>query len=701
MPQLKLQNYNTYKFNYLYKRDYLIGLFLIAMPLAVYWQIYDFQMLWDDIGLYEKRNLHFDNPYIQQPTFANLQRLFSQPYFNMYIPISYMLWGWLKFFADYLHLPLNSVLHIANLILHTSNGLLVFVLLRQFIANRYAVFVGVLFFLLHPMQVESVVWISEFRGLLAAFFVLLAWYFYILSISSSKVLVKSQYIASLVFLFIALLSKPSAAVLPLFIFATNYYYGLSLQKNIFKTLPFAIVTFLAVINAYFIQSNFETNFTDHIIAIWQRPIAWLDSIVFYLWKILYPFNLSASYALPPKFISQQWWFYPLALAPLMLLTLLFFVRHKYRLLVFAATLFVVGFLPTSGLISFGFQKFSLVANRYLYFSFIGVSLFIGAILSTTGKKYLWGFFSIILLAATAISYYQQIPIWQNEFKLWQHSAKLEARPSYAKTNLQVAIYHNEPIFTRIYNKSIKFIEAGDDDKAWEVFGFLLKYYPQLKYQIWYDKLFYQKSMISYRQKQYQEAAMDLTQAIKLSPSNTVFLNARIAAFLQLKQYKNARKDIANLAKINGKVDAENQHHCLVNNCPEGKFFYNDESLFFALYEQGIELALAEYGNKALRFFDYLLSYHESNNYQNRYERLFYNRALILMQQEEFPDALADFAQVLAMNPYKMDAHIFRIRIYVSTGKCDEALDELLIINAKQMQLPPEFLHNLNSVCNVR
>ena len=51
--------------------------------------------------------------------------------------------------------------------------------LKQFIVNKWAVLLGVLFFLLHPIQVESVAWISEFRNLLAFCFSLSALYLYL------------------------------------------------------------------------------------------------------------------------------------------------------------------------------------------------------------------------------------------------------------------------------------------------------------------------------------------------------------------------------------------------------------------------------------------------------------------------------------------------------------------------------------------
>ncbi|SMN11394.1 hypothetical protein SPBRAN_1666 [uncultured Candidatus Thioglobus sp.] len=55
-------------------------------------------------------------------------------------------------------------------------------------------------------------------------------------------------------------------------------------------------------------------------------------------------------------------------------------------MVFSVLLLIAGFFTTSGLVSFAFQKYSLVADRYLYFSMIGVALLVASILFKTNKK---------------------------------------------------------------------------------------------------------------------------------------------------------------------------------------------------------------------------------------------------------------------------------------------------------------------------
>ena len=526
------------------KKFLLITLALIVLPLLVYVQVYNFKFLWDDgnsaIG-------HLNNLYVQVPSIKHVVHVFTNPFFGMYVPIYYLSWGSIKWLAIPLELSVSGVLHISNVVMHIINGLLVFVLIRQFTTSRYATLVGALFFLLHPIQVESVAWSSEFRGLLASFFSLLVIYFYMKN--------KTLYFA-LLLLVLALLSKPSAAAAPLFIFAINhFYYKFSFKANIIKVLPFIVIVVIIAAVTYIIQTTTGVDdLSQHVIPYWQRPLVWLDSIIFYLYKIIIPYSLGASYALSPQFIVSQWWFYPLSIPALMLFVLSYLLRDKYPLLVLAFVLFIVGFLATSGLISFAFQKYSIVADRYMYFSFIGISLAISLALEMAGKKYLFIIFIVILLVFASLSAFRQIPIWKDTFSLWQHSRSLEAVPSYAKVNLSAALYNNRHEFEHIENKGLELAEKGEIDNAIDIFDYLLEHYlDNGRYNFEYSNLFYNRGVLNVKRKQFKQALPDFIKAIQINPKNIQAMNAKLFAYINLEQYKKAWLEVANILAIKEKV----------------------------------------------------------------------------------------------------------------------------------------------------
>ncbi len=508
----------NFKFSDLFSADYrIITVLLVILPLLIYAQVYNFELLWDDGE--ESVGGHLSNLFMAQPSWVSFRQLFSEAFFGMYIPITYLLWGLLKSIAELLSLPVNSVLHLSNVMVHIVNGLLVFTILKQFVVNKWAVLLGVGFFLLHPIQVEAVAFVSEFRGLLATLFVLLSLYYYL------KNQANLSYLA-LVFFVLAILSKPSAVVLVPFVFLLNYFhFGFKLSKNIEKTLPFVLIALVFVIIASSVQLGPVGGFIQHSLDFWQRPFAWLDSIVFYIYKIIYPYHLSASYTLSPKFISMQWWFYPLALAPLALGYLLWLRRKTQPLLIFAVALFVAGFFTTSGFVDFFFQKYSLVADRYVYFAMIGTAL---AVSDMADRKYWRVLLLGVLLIFAALSAFKQIPIWQNSLKLWSHTINYEITPSYA----------HEGLATNFNNTGNSLLDLKQYQQADVYFDKAIKLYPK-------DiKAFYNKGVSYVRQKKYQQALEHFNKVVKINPTNANPHNGKIHVFTLLKQCKKAKQAYA-------------------------------------------------------------------------------------------------------------------------------------------------------------
>ncbi|SMN00521.1 FOG: TPR repeat [uncultured Candidatus Thioglobus sp.] len=536
----------TFQFSDLWTVDYrLITALLIALPLLIYAQVYDFAILWDDKGSVG----HLYNPFVESPSWESFGQLLAGPYFGMYIPVTYFLWGVLKAFAEFLSLPLSSVLHLTNVAVHIINGLLVFVILKQFVLNKWAVLVGTLFFLLHPIQVESVAFISEFRSLLAFGFSLSALYVYL------KNQADFSYLSLLLFI-LAILSKPSAVVLVLFIFTLNYFhYGFKLGKNITKTLPFALTAFLFILNAYFVQFRYDINYSDYVIAIWQRPFAWLDSMVFYLAQLIYPYHLSVSYTLSSKFITQQWWFYPLAFLPLGMGYWLWLKRKTYPMLIFATLLFMAGFFTTSGLLTFAFQKLSLVADRYLYFAMIGVALLIATMFSKADKKLLRGLIIAILLVFALLSAFRQIPVWHNPIKLWSHARAYELTEQYAHANLAVALYH----------KGSTLQKAGNNKQSLIYFNKAIKYAPKSSEKN-IAVILGDRGILFFRQQKYQKALADFTKAVEYFPASRSKNTNKIHTLIVLKKCKQAHSATYDARKNKVKLKTTTLT-LLQKNCP--------------------------------------------------------------------------------------------------------------------------------------
>src|SRR5205807_4735221 len=102
--------------------------------------------------------------------------------------------------------------HWVNIFLHLANALLVWrILARLRIPGAW---LAAAVFAVHPIQVESVAWISELKNVLMAFFFLLtltAWIEYVDPTSKRR---RVFYIAALIFYLLALFAKSTACTLP-------------------------------------------------------------------------------------------------------------------------------------------------------------------------------------------------------------------------------------------------------------------------------------------------------------------------------------------------------------------------------------------------------------------------------------------------------------------------------------------------------
>ena len=116
-----------------------------------------------------------ENPDIRELGWANIEKIFSSTYVGMYQPLTTLVNAVIYSFSQ-----LNPfAYHLLALILHLLNSILVFVLLRKFLQDPAVSLLLTGIFCLHPMQVESVAWVSASSSLLFGFFYLLALWNYL------------------------------------------------------------------------------------------------------------------------------------------------------------------------------------------------------------------------------------------------------------------------------------------------------------------------------------------------------------------------------------------------------------------------------------------------------------------------------------------------------------------------------------------
>jgi hypothetical protein len=165
----------------------------------------------------------YQNPDFNPPTVAKVMRYWREPHMQLYLPLTYSVWGVVAAAAYEVDAPdgvhLKPVwFHVTNLIVHVAAVLFCFLLLRRLTGEEIAAALGAALFGLHPLMVEPVAWASALYTLLSGALGLAALWQYVVyaqrDAAGEPGRARPLVIATIAFI-LALLAKPSAVVIPL------------------------------------------------------------------------------------------------------------------------------------------------------------------------------------------------------------------------------------------------------------------------------------------------------------------------------------------------------------------------------------------------------------------------------------------------------------------------------------------------------
>ena len=269
---------------------------------------------------------------------------------------------WLQYHLWGLH-PLGY--HVVNLALQAANAVLLWWLLEA-LAVPGAWFAAALF-AVHPVQVETVAWITEQKNLLSVFFALLcalAWR-------------KERYGAMLALFAAALLSKSVVAVLPAaFLVLAWWKKGKLGREDVQPVLPmFAMALAMGALTVW-IERHVGASGAEYALSAADRVLIAGRALLFYAGKVLLPFELTFIY---PRWdvdaASLAQWVYPFTATAL--LVLLFLARRRFGRGPAAMAFLFAGILfPALGFFNVYPMRYSFVADHFQYLAC--AALFAGA-----------------------------------------------------------------------------------------------------------------------------------------------------------------------------------------------------------------------------------------------------------------------------------------------------------------------------------
>ena len=393
-----------------FSRCYWPIFLVICAVLAIYGRTlgYDF-VSWDD-----DQNIT-QNPWFQR---GDWWKFWTEPFIGMYVPVVYTLWYGLLRLAT----PANPFLfHTANVLIHLVNVVLVYAIARR--AEQplnsgsrnfpVAPVIAAVVFALHPLQVESVAWVTGLRDLLCCFWVLSATFLSLAS-GSSKIRNLCAFFAFIM----AVLCKPSAVVLPVILVLMSALGDISTLRNLLiRYLPWALVSGIVVWSTAHIQTE-VISFAVPPLSFAKRLLIASDTFGFYLGKFVAPFGLAVDYGrTPEKVLGSQ--SYNLSIAVVILFVGVLALGWRklktsdWRWLLFAAMMMT----PTSGIVPFAYQHVSSVADHYAYLPLVGIAIFLGLIVARLPGRFAIGIVLVLNAYLTAISL-QRVAIWRDDKALY-------------------------------------------------------------------------------------------------------------------------------------------------------------------------------------------------------------------------------------------------------------------------------------------
>jgi protein O-mannosyl-transferase len=343
--------------------------------------------------------------------------------------------------------------HLTSIVLHVLNVVLLFLVVSFATRAPARSFTLALLFAVHPLNVESVVWIAERKNVLSTFFFLSAlgcYFFY-----AAKPSLRRYLIVTLMFAF-AVASKPMVITLPFVLLLMDYW---PLQRVLRRTNPptmfsvhqqswsslwwekvplFGICAGSALLTLYAQASGGSIkSVTEFPFGMRLRTAVWAYGE--YLWKILWPVNLAPHYPHPGNTLAP--WRVVLALVIVTLITVLAVKRSHSQHLLIGWCWFLGTLVPVIGLVQVGNQA---IADRYVYLPIIGVLIAMvwaaADLLQPLGHGKATAL-TVAAIVCIGLSWrtVKQIGYWKSPVELWSHTLQVTQNNSVAENNLGVAL----------------------------------------------------------------------------------------------------------------------------------------------------------------------------------------------------------------------------------------------------------------------
>ena len=483
---------------------------LVLLCLIVYYNSLSNGFVFDDFGLI------VENKYIKQPG-QFLSSLFNQSYFKIAgLEASYRPVATLSYFLIYTIAELDPFYyHLASLLLHTLNAVLVYWLATLILKNQLGALIAGLLFASHPALSEAVNCIAFNDDPLAAMFFLLSLIFYIrlnAEYVSSNI---RGYSLALFFYFLGVLSKEMAITLPAIILLydvvlrdgegdrlTIQHVLNTLEKRAYFYSGYVAVSLVYVFIRFFILYSPGGYLNPSYGSLVERIIYLPGHIFNFIELAILPVNLTADYVFsyPDSFFNVS---NLLSFAGVMGLAGLSFMVYRYsKAVFFGIWWFLITLVPVSNLI----EIFNPFAERYLYIPIIGFCLVVATVIDAVVRRRLTRpavatvvtlIPTLVILGLYSTATLARNPDWQSNFVLWSKTVQSSPNSLVAHGGLGLAN-----------------LKRGMLNEAQQEFETAIKLYPN------HAKSYYNLGVVYHQKGNLKKAMENFSRSVTLNPDLT-------------------------------------------------------------------------------------------------------------------------------------------------------------------------------------
>jgi tetratricopeptide (TPR) repeat protein len=335
--------------------------------------------------------------------------------------------------------------HLTNVLLHATNAVLLFLLLRRLMGLRSNTSVGATapagtlwscafvaaVFAIHPLRVESVAWVVERKDVLSGLFFMLTLLMYARYVEKSKVQSpKSRVYYGLALLFFALglMSKPMLVTVPFVLLLldwwpleriTNYELRITIRRLIWEKMPFIGLSAASCVATILVQR--EAIKSTVVFPLATRLANALISYVTYIFQTVWPHNLAVFY--PYRFDIPTWQIAGAGGLLLFITLLAFRIARRFPWFVTGWLWYLGMLVPVIGLMQAGDQSH---ADRYTYLPQIGLYLVVVLAIRHGTASWRWRRQVLVVTAGMVLAVlmagaWKQTACWRNNESLWTHT----------------------------------------------------------------------------------------------------------------------------------------------------------------------------------------------------------------------------------------------------------------------------------------